>query len=427
MSGLAVGYGYDDLFLEELAGMGFTNAALNLRLLKEHSYVLPVVIQRLLDLNEEQQAELTPQDPSSSSSSSSTLPPPHSQPQLDPFVSDPSPLGRGIYQASVAVELDEKGQRTEAYPVYIAAIDNLTNSLAYGYSQALSEVIMANINHFLVRAEQLQAFIPSASSTFTAPASFPISPPPPALSFSAPQTFSSAVFRTATGNHPPLTHSYSNVDNIYPCILETERASYPTYGLPAASSPQRPLSPSISTPSPNPHPTTATTSSALLLSPGKAPAAMVDFGTQDGLAYALIQGVHEATDRLQREALELHGLSKVDAQALRAFDHVGYSFLDNAPHLFSQIRSHVGGLSAAQYLASFKGSFSGIRSPGKSGSQLFFTDDLQFILKSLTPEEFEAFRSMLFSYYQHMVSSPNSLIIKIFALYTLRTPQRDLH
>lgn len=154
---------------------------------------------------------------------------------------------------------------------------------------------------------------------------------------------------------------------------------------------------------------------------------MVDFGTQDGLAYALIQGVHEATDRLQREALELHGLSKVDAQALRAFDHVGYSFLDNAPHLFSQIRSHVGGLSAAQFLASFKGRFSGIRSPGKSGSQLFFTDDLQFILKSLTPEEFEAFHSMLFSYYQHMVSSPNSLIIKIFALYTLRTPQRDLH
>jgi 1-phosphatidylinositol-4-phosphate 5-kinase len=68
-----------------------------------------------------------------------------------------------------------------------------------------------------------------------------------------------------------------------------------------------------------------------------------------------------------------------------------------------------------------------MKSPGKSGSQLFITDDLLFILKSLTQEEYDVFRNMLFSYYRYVLAQPNTLLIKIFALYTLRSRDKDLH
>lgn len=112
-------------------------------------------------------------------------------------------------------------------------------------------------------------------------------------------------------------------------------------------------------------------------------------------------------------------MSRVDADTVFEYRHNGYSILDNAPYIFNSIR-RTAGFTAEKYLASFKGKFSGTTSPGKSGSQLLFTDDLLFILKSVNQEEFDVFRGMLFSYFQHLEKEPNTLVIKMYGLLTVR-------
>jgi hypothetical protein len=59
---------------------------------------------------------------------------------------------------------------------------------------------------------------------------------------------------------------------------------------------------------------------------------------------------------------------------------------------------------------------------GKSGEFFFFTHDCKWILKTVTPEELMVFRKMFPSYMQHMHLNENSLINKIYGVFSV-----DLH
>ena len=59
-------------------------------------------------------------------------------------------------------------------------------------------------------------------------------------------------------------------------------------------------------------------------------------------------------------------------------------------------------------------------SEGKSGSFFFFSHDQKFLIKTLTSSELNTFLGeFAVSYYEHMVNSPETLLAKIYGVYTV--------
>lgn len=56
---------------------------------------------------------------------------------------------------------------------------------------------------------------------------------------------------------------------------------------------------------------------------------------------------------------------------------------------------------------------------GKSGSFFFFSHDRRFIIKTMNSEEYETFKKIFRSYYRYIMAHPNSLIARIYGVFTV--------
>ena len=57
---------------------------------------------------------------------------------------------------------------------------------------------------------------------------------------------------------------------------------------------------------------------------------------------------------------------------------------------------------------------------GASGSFFFFSHDRRFIIKTMTDEELKLFLKMLPDYELHLTENPESIISRIYGVYTIR-------
>ena len=64
-------------------------------------------------------------------------------------------------------------------------------------------------------------------------------------------------------------------------------------------------------------------------------------------------------------------------------------------------------------------SFYELFSSGKSGNFFFYSTDGKYILKTLNRNEFKFIKSILKSYYNHIMENPKSLVPKFFGVHKL--------
>ena len=59
-------------------------------------------------------------------------------------------------------------------------------------------------------------------------------------------------------------------------------------------------------------------------------------------------------------------------------------------------------------------------SQGKSGSFFFFSHDKNFIIKTMTNSDLSAFKKLFVSYFKSVSTRPNSLLARIYGIYTVK-------
>jgi len=105
-----------------------------------------------------------------------------------------------------------------------------------------------------------------------------------------------------------------------------------------------------------------------------------------------------------------------------------FTFIDLEPTLFRLLRESYG-ISPSSYRKSFiisnltdvDGSLMLEKfTEGKSGSFLYFTQDLRYIIKTVSPSEERFLRRVAYSYYKHMQENEDSLIARFFGLHKIR-------
>ena len=106
-------------------------------------------------------------------------------------------------------------------------------------------------------------------------------------------------------------------------------------------------------------------------------------------------------------------------------------FKDYCPTVFLRIRkmfritneAYLNSLGVVKLMHSlFKAEFSslvGLVSAGKSGCFFYYSDDGQYMIKTMTRKEYLFFKSILPGYYQHIASNPNTLIIRLFGFHKI--------
>lgn len=70
----------------------------------------------------------------------------------------------------------------------------------------------------------------------------------------------------------------------------------------------------------------------------------------------------------------------------------------------------------------FKAEFSslvGLVSAGKSGCFFYYSDDGQYMIKTMVRKEYLFFKSILPGYYQHLANNPNTLIVRFFGFHKI--------
>ncbi|KNC46408.1 phosphatidylinositol phosphate kinase PIPK5 [Thecamonas trahens ATCC 50062] len=103
-----------------------------------------------------------------------------------------------------------------------------------------------------------------------------------------------------------------------------------------------------------------------------------------------------------------------------AHKHSDFKFQDYAPRTFKAIRSIF--LNEDEYLLSLtrENALTTMASPGKSGASFYFSNDLRFVIKTITHAEAKFLRSILYRYYHYMYSNPNTLLSKFCGLHRLQ-------
>ncbi|CDW83493.1 phosphatidylinositol phosphate kinase [Stylonychia lemnae] len=59
-------------------------------------------------------------------------------------------------------------------------------------------------------------------------------------------------------------------------------------------------------------------------------------------------------------------------------------------------------------------------SQGKSGSFFFFSHDKNFIIKTMTQSDLDTFKNLFVKYFEHVSAHPNSLLARIYGIYTVQ-------
>lgn len=106
-------------------------------------------------------------------------------------------------------------------------------------------------------------------------------------------------------------------------------------------------------------------------------------------------------------------------------------FIDYSPSIFFRIRklfkitneSYLNSLGVVKIMHSlFKGEFSslvGLISAGKSGCFFYYSDDSQYMIKTMTRKEYLFLKHILPGYYNHLLNNPNSLIVRFFGFHKI--------
>ena len=110
-----------------------------------------------------------------------------------------------------------------------------------------------------------------------------------------------------------------------------------------------------------------------------------------------------------------------DAKNKTRFRSKGHSYLgdfqDYAPHIFRDLRMHFG-VSESLYVEELvQGLVELSEGAGRSGSDVFFSANDLFVVKTITYSEGKLLRNILSQYYMHMKSNPHSLLVRIYGLY----------
>lgn len=103
-----------------------------------------------------------------------------------------------------------------------------------------------------------------------------------------------------------------------------------------------------------------------------------------------------------------------------------FSVVMHYPHIFQKIRQEHA-LSLFESVAARPGSVVArplyeLKSPGKSGSCFFFTDDMRFVIKTILAEELASANDLVPHYFQHLRAVSDSLLCRVVGLYTLQIP-----
>lgn len=119
-------------------------------------------------------------------------------------------------------------------------------------------------------------------------------------------------------------------------------------------------------------------------------------------------------------------IGSTDEETMRDEVHVlslakGQSFRSYAPRLFPKIRE-ICGLSEQEYIRGMDGDVADMKknfSEGASGSFFFFSKKREFMVKTLTSEEYEVLKSILPHYVRYLRDNPRTLLCQFFGLYSI--------
>ncbi|KAL0232806.1 hypothetical protein GEMRC1_011553 [Eukaryota sp. GEM-RC1] len=97
-----------------------------------------------------------------------------------------------------------------------------------------------------------------------------------------------------------------------------------------------------------------------------------------------------------------------------------YRFKEYAPRVFQSIRQRFG-ISKDHFSNSLccEESLMMMPTPGKSGSKFFWSSDCRYVMKTMAHSESLFLRKILFSYYQHMMANPHSLLTWFVSHYRI--------
>lgn len=62
---------------------------------------------------------------------------------------------------------------------------------------------------------------------------------------------------------------------------------------------------------------------------------------------------------------------------------------------------------------------------GKSGSFFFFSHDEEFLIKTMTLNDFKAFKSLFKYYFEHINKYPKSILARIYGVYSVKMDDQD--
>lgn len=62
---------------------------------------------------------------------------------------------------------------------------------------------------------------------------------------------------------------------------------------------------------------------------------------------------------------------------------------------------------------------------GKSGSFFFFSHDDKFLIKTMTSSDFAAFSKLFQAYFKHIKQYPESLLARIYGVYSVQMDETD--
>ena len=97
----------------------------------------------------------------------------------------------------------------------------------------------------------------------------------------------------------------------------------------------------------------------------------------------------------------------------------GTLFTDFCPHTFRTIREHFG-LSTEEYISSLQKTTKERLSEGASGAFMFYSHDLQLIVKSMSSEEARFLKSIAADYAAYLITHPDSLLTRFFGCHSIR-------
>lgn len=98
-----------------------------------------------------------------------------------------------------------------------------------------------------------------------------------------------------------------------------------------------------------------------------------------------------------------------------------FKFKEYAPMVFRHLRENWQ-IDAGDFMVSICGDnhLRELRTPGKSGALFYFTEDMNYIIKTATKEEGKLLRRILPSYYGHVKQNPETLLTKFFAMVRVK-------